>query len=206
MAGTAAPDEAALAVSASQQVTAALSGLAGTAKSADGVGSANDGSIGVSASPQAALAGKVTTTADGGREIVVKLDPEHLGNVSIRLKMNGEKVDVSITVDNPSTLDLLNQDRHMLTSAVSALGFGGPLALSHSGSDGASQPSGPAGNGADMNGSSSQDGEAFASGDPAGAGQSRRGHDRATPSDAVEEPESDAAATIPQARIEGLYV
>ena len=206
MAAIAAPDGAALALSASQQVTAALSGLADATGSADSASSGTDSATGVSAPPEAALAGKVTTTADGGREIVVKLDPEHLGSVSICLKMNGEKVDVSIIVDNPSTLDLLTQDRHMLTSAVSALGLGGPLALLHSGSDGLPPSSGMAGNGADANGSSGQDSEAFASGDPAGAGQSRRGHDRTTASEAVEEPEGDAPASVTQARIEGLYV
>lgn len=207
MAGPIATEEAALALSAGQQITAALSGLAGASGSADEATSSVDGSSGVSATPGAAPAGKVTTTADGGREIVVKLDPEHLGSVQIRLRMNGEKVDVSIVVDNPSTLNLLDQDRHMLTSAVSSLGLGsGPLLLSQGGFDGSSQPPGPSGGGSDMNGPASQDGEAFASGDPAGAGQSRRGNDRAAASDAVEGPEGDAAASITQARAEGLYV
>ncbi len=135
VAGPVGTDEAALALSAGQQVTAALSGLAGASGSADDTTVGDAGSLGVSATPGAAPAGKVTATADGGREIVVKLDPEHLGSVQIRLKMNGEKVDVSITVDNPSTLNLLNQDRHLLTSAVSALGLGsGPLLLSPGGS------------------------------------------------------------------------
>ena len=189
-----------------QQVTAALSGLAGASGSADNANAGSAGSSGVSATPGAALAGKTTTTADGGREIVVKLDPEHLGSIQIRLKMNGEKVDVSITVDNPSTLNLLNQDRHMLTSAVSALGLGGPLVLSQSSSDVSSQPSGAAGGRSDMNGPSGQDGEAFASGDSAGAGQNRRGNDRAAASDAVDGPDDDAPASVPQARTEGLYV
>ncbi len=37
-----------------------------------------------------------------------------------------------------------------------------------------------------MNGPSGQDGEAFASGDPAGAGQNRRGNDRAAAGNAVD--------------------
>ena len=193
-------------MSASQQVTAALSGLTGASGSADNVNAGNDGSAGVSATSGATSAGKVTLTADGGREIVVKLDPEHLGSVQIRLKMNGEKVDVSITVDNPSTLSLLNQDRHMLTSAVSSLGLGsGPLLLTQ-GVGTSSQPSSPAGRSSDMTGPSSQDGEAFASGDPAGAGQNRRGNDRPAASDAVDGQDGDAPASVPQARIEGLYV
>ncbi len=207
VAGPVGTDEAAIGLSAGQQVTAALSSLAGASGSAGDTTVGDAGSLDVSATPGAAPAGKVTATADGGREIVVKLDPEHLGSVQIRLKMNGDKVDVSITVDNPSTLNLLNQDRHLLTSAVSSLGLGsGPLLLSPGGFDGSSQSSGPAGGGSDVNGSSSHDSEAFSSGDPAGAGQNRRGKDRAAASDAVEKPEADAPASISQARTEGLYV
>ena len=204
--GPVATAEAALALSAGQQITAALSGLASSSGSTDDATFGDDGAIGVSATPGATPAGKVTMTADGGREIVVKLDPEHLGSVQIRLKMNGEKVDVSITVDNPNTLSLLNQDRHMLTSAVSALGLGsGPLLLTQ-GFSTSSQPSSPAGGGSDMTGPSGQDGEAFASGDPAGAGQNRRGSDRAAARDAVESAESDAPVSVSETRTEGLYV
>ncbi len=207
VAGPVPQQEAVLAGSAGQQVLAALSGLTGNTGAPDRATITDDGSIGSSATPGAAPTGKVVATADGGREIVVKLDPEHLGSVQIRLKMNGEKVDVSITVDNPSTLDLLNQDRHLLTSAVSSMGLGsGPLLLSHGGLDAASQPASPARGGSDMNGPSSQGGEAFASGDPTGAGQNRRGNGRAAPGNTVDMPEGDNPAPIPQARTEGLYV
>ncbi len=205
VAGPGVATDPALALTAGQQVTAALTGLAGVADSA-ATATSGIGSPGVNATPGTTAAGKVTPTADGGREIVIKLDPEHLGSVSIRLKMNGEKVDVSITVDNPSTLDLLNQDRHMLTSAVSALGLGGPPVIAQNGSDGPSQPSGLPGSGSDMSGASGQDSEAFASGDPAGPGQNRRGNGRTTAGDGVESMDGDAAVPIAQARTEGLYV
>jgi hypothetical protein len=114
----------------SQQVAAALSSLA------DAGATGSSAAAPRAAASDPAVPGEIRTTSDGGREAVIRLDPEHLGSVSIRLKMTGGRVDVSIMVSDAHTLDVLDRDRHVLTAAVSAAGLGGGgLALSHGGLD-----------------------------------------------------------------------
>ena len=152
---------------ATQQVAAALSSLADP-------GSAPDPDVGVQASrtagadAAAGIPGTVRTTADGGREVVVKLDPEHLGSVSIRLKMVGGKVDIAITVSDAHTLDVLTRDRHVLSAAVGAAGLGqdGLVLSRQPAAEPAASPALP--DGAGGGSGRSPDGGASASSDPSG--------------------------------------
>ena len=119
--------------------------------------------------------------------MVVKLDPEHLGSVSIRLKMTAGKVDVSITVSDAHTLDVLNRDRHVLSAAVSAAGLGGDgMTLARGKVEtGAATPATPdqAGAGGQQSATPQGGGQASSSSDPSGGGRRRapRPVDAATP-------------------------
>ena len=184
---------AASSVPASQQVAAALASLSsGVSAGTDGPGAAASSAP---AAPASAMPGSVRTTLDGGREAVIKLDPDHLGSVSIRLKMTGGRVDVAITVSDPRTLDVLDRDRHLLTAAVSGSGApGGGLTLSH-GETGPASASGPSFSGGDpgTEGRQASGRDAAASGDS--SGRRRDGRDGAGtlsrdvgPDDAVPSP------------------
>ncbi|HEX4767285.1 MAG TPA: flagellar hook-length control protein FliK [Lichenihabitans sp.] len=118
------------------------------------------------------------TTVPGGKDIVIQLDPEHLGAVSIRMRISGDKVDIAIHVENSQTLDILSRDRHLLSTAVEAAGGDGSSFMlgssapgSAAGQPGQSSFGGQPGSGAQQQGSSAA--ASFASGDRA-----RRGEDQ----------------------------
>lgn len=111
--------------SATAQVAAALTrlGEASTAEATDGDTASTSG-----APATAGSAGVQTASAapqSGAREMVIQLDPEHLGTVEIKMRLKGGKLDVEIRVANAQTLDVLSRDRHMLASAVEAAGGAG---------------------------------------------------------------------------------
>ncbi|MGI4763756.1 MAG: flagellar hook-length control protein FliK, partial [Janthinobacterium lividum] len=143
---------------------------------------------------------------DGGREAVIKLDPDHLGSVSIRLKMTGGRVDVAITVSDTHTLDVLDRDRHLLTAAVSGSGAGtGGLTLSH----GATSPAAASGQsfpGGDAEARDRQTSgrDAPASGDPSGGRRRDGRHGAGAPSG--EGGLDDAAPAPAPARAGAFYV
>ena len=182
-----------------RQVATALSSLAGAERlsTADGPDPASTPATSAPAQP-----GRIRPTVDGGREIVVKLDPEHLGSVSIRLRMTGGVVDVAITVSDGRTLDVLNRDRHVLSAAVSAAGLGnGGLTLAPGGADAAAPtPSSPSAGGTP--GRSLDDG-ASASGDPSGG---RRREPRPFPATTLDGSPNDSPSIPDAARGNGLYV
>ncbi|MGI3904057.1 MAG: flagellar hook-length control protein FliK [Janthinobacterium lividum] len=189
--------------SASQQVAAALSSLAGTAPESP---AAVKSAAPATAAPRSVdTVGTVRTLPDGGQEVVVKLDPEHLGSVSIRLKMTGGKVDVAITVSDAHTLDVLNRDRHVLSAAVASASLSGDgLTLEHgtvetkSATPGTSTPNDQPGPMPDGRGSASA------------SGNSSGGHRRRDPrpsSSATRDDAADAGLPIPDAtRTGALYV
>ena len=152
-------------------------------------------------------AGTIRTTPDGGREIVIKLDPEHLGQVAIRLRLTGGAVDVNITVSNPGTLGTLDRDRHMLTAALASAGLSGDTLTLATGS---TAPAGGSSTATETGGQSAsgqpQNGSAAASGDPSGAGGRRRdgGASSSDASDALPAPTESAGAAPDRAG--ALYV
>lgn len=195
--------------SASQQVAAAVSALAGVPTSTGHGGSA-DTAPGTTASGTATAdatpPGQMRTTADGAREIVVRLDPEHLGSVSIRLKMSGGKIDVAIMVAETGTLDVLNRDRHLLTAAVSSAGLGtDSLVLLKAGAPEVPANQAVATNGADAGSRQASDHGAPGSGDPAGTGGRRRDERTHGPSSNDGAADDGIAASTP-ARAGDLYV
>jgi len=192
---------------ATAQVAAALSFLAnpGSASGPDG-GAESEPSRTPGPDAAAGIPGTVRTTADGGREVVVKLDPEHLGSVSIRLKMTGGKVDIAITVSDAHTLDVLTRDRHVLSAAVGSAGLGEDgLVLSRQPSaEPAPSPSSPDG-GAGGGSGRSPDGSASASSDP--SGNRRRDARNPAPSSASADAGSDEPQPVEAAQRSGaLYV
>ena len=131
-------------------------------------------------SPAAATAAPPAAPSDAAsspiHQIVIQLNPENLGSVSIRMRMAGDRVDIQIHVANNQTLDLLNKDRHVLTAAIEAAG-GSADALSV-----ASAASSASGGGADLGQGNSSGGapgsaqqQAFASSGSAGGGGAQRG-------------------------------
>ena len=56
------------------------------------------------------------------RGMTIQLNPEHLGPVSVTLRMKAGVVDIHIAVANPETLQLLDEDRHVLSALVEAAG------------------------------------------------------------------------------------
>ncbi len=56
------------------------------------------------------------------RQVTIQLNPEHLGSVSITLRLSARTIDVRIAVANEQTLNLLDKDRHLLSAAVEAAG------------------------------------------------------------------------------------
>ena len=184
-----------------QQVAAALTSLASSAPAA--VTNSGDSTT-ASAAPDTART--VRTTADGGREIVVKLDPEHLGSVAIRLRMTGGTVDVSITVSNAGTLGALDRDRHLLTAALASAGLSSDAMTLTSGStDVAGAPSNSTQAGG-QNGSGQPQGGGFAatSDNPTGAGGRRR--DGTAPAGIGPDGSAVEGSEPEQVRAGGLYV
>ena len=140
--------------------------------------------------------------------MVVKLDPEHLGSVSIRLRMTGNRVDISIAVSDARTLDVLNRDRHVLAAAVSSARVGGDAAMTLSGSATEAVPAAAgtaSGRGADAGTGGASDGGASAS---RGSSDDRRrgtrdGRSSLDDGSSGEGDTDDAAASAPAG---GLYV
>lgn len=195
--------------SASQQVAAAVSALA-SVPTFTGHGGSTDAAPGTAASGTATAdvtpPGQMRTMADGTREIVVRLDPEHLGSVSIRLKMSGGKIDVAITVAETGTLDVLNRDRHLLTAAVSAAGLGtDSLVLLKADAPEVPTNQTVATGGAGAGSRQASDHGAPGSGDPAETGGRRREDRRHSPSSNDGGTNDGLAATTP-ARGGDLYV
>jgi hypothetical protein len=80
-------------------------------------------------SPQIAAA--LNSRMNHGRAgIVVQLQPEHLGEVTIHLSGHGADATLRITVEKPETLQLLQQDHAQLRAAIAPLtGTGGEPTL-----------------------------------------------------------------------------
>jgi flagellar hook-length control protein FliK len=192
----------------SQQVAAAVSALVTlqTPTGQDGpADNARSAAAPASATADASATGQMRATADGGREIVIRLDPEHLGSVSIRLKMSGGKIDLAITVAETGTLDVLNRDRHLLTAAVSAAGLGGDSLILKAGAPEAPAAQAFTTGGADTGSRQTSDRGASASGDPADTGGRRRDDHPSRPS-SNDGAADDGAAAVAPARAGGLYV
>lgn len=109
-----------------QQVLAAFQSLSSVG---DSDGTPASSSVANSSSAPGTQQDEAGRSIVGSRDIVIELAPEHLGTVSIRMRVAGDKVEVHIEVANPQTLDVLNKDRHMLSAAIEAAG-GTPDSLS----------------------------------------------------------------------------
>ena len=65
-----------------------------------------------------------TAIADGSSKIDIKLDPESLGKVEIKINVGADgKTGVTVTADNRSTLDMLQRDARGLEQALSDAGL-----------------------------------------------------------------------------------
>lgn len=85
-------------------------------------------------SPAAQLTGRIEQAVSEGRTtLTVRLDPEALGRVEVRLEMQDGRVTASIAAERPATLDLLQRDSRLLERAVEQGGLqlsGGGLQFS----------------------------------------------------------------------------
>ena len=110
---------AAQADSAMQQIVSALQSL-GLGPPAGGKQAAAAAAAATGSASTASATGSVSGAAGG--VITLALDPEHLGRVTVTVRMHADAVDIHIAVEKTDTLALLDKDRHVLTTAVEGTG------------------------------------------------------------------------------------
>ncbi len=85
-------------------------------------------------SPAAQLTGRIEQAVSEGRTtLTVRLDPEALGRVEVKLELQDGRVTAHIAAERPATLDLLQRDARLLERAVEQGGLqlsGGGLQFS----------------------------------------------------------------------------
>ncbi|SNS45860.1 MULTISPECIES: flagellar hook-length control protein FliK [unclassified Azospirillum] len=85
-------------------------------------------------SPAAQLTGRIEQAVSEGRTtLTVRLDPETLGRVEVKLELQDGRVTAHIAAERPATLDLLQRDARLLERAVEQGGLqlsGGGLQFS----------------------------------------------------------------------------
>ena len=75
------------------------------------------------ATPQPASDGGTAGNPTPLRTLTINLNPDHLGPVSITLRMTAGVMDIKIAVASHEALQLLERDRHAITAAVEAAGL-----------------------------------------------------------------------------------
>jgi flagellar hook-length control protein FliK len=95
-----------------QQVAGALTGLAAETR-AELTTSRTSNDAAVTAN---------TTAVGGVKTLTIQLNPDHLGPVSITMRLADDAMDIRIAVSTPQALHQLEQDKHVLSAAVAALG------------------------------------------------------------------------------------
>lgn len=89
---------------------------------------------GIHLSPAAQLTGRIEQAVSEGRTtLTVRLDPETLGRVEVKLELQDGRVTAHIAAERPATLDLLQRDARLLERAVEQGGLqlsGGGLQFS----------------------------------------------------------------------------
>jgi flagellar hook-length control protein FliK len=75
-------------------------------------------------SPAAQLTGRIEqAVSEGQTTLTVRLDPESLGRVEVKLELQDGRVTASIAAERPATLDLLQRDARLLERAVQQSGL-----------------------------------------------------------------------------------
>lgn len=75
-------------------------------------------------SPAAQLTGRIEqAVSEGQTTLTVRLDPEELGRVEVKLELQDGRVTASIAAERPATLDLLQRDARLLERAVQQSGL-----------------------------------------------------------------------------------
>lgn len=75
-------------------------------------------------SPAAQLTGRIEqAVSEGQTTLTVRLDPESLGRVEVKLELQDGRVTASIAAERPATLDLLLRDARLLERAVQQSGL-----------------------------------------------------------------------------------
>ena len=86
----------------------------------------------------------------------VQLSPADLGNVSVRLSLQGSALDLHMSVDQGKTRDLIERDRHVISDSLSRVGYSvGTLTVEQTSATGKSDMSSA---GQSFSSNSSQDG------------------------------------------------
>jgi flagellar hook-length control protein FliK len=71
------------------------------------------------ATPGAQLSGRIEqAVANGQTTLTVRLDPEHLGRVEVKLEMQDGRVTAMIAAEKPATLDMLQRDARLIERAL----------------------------------------------------------------------------------------
>jgi hypothetical protein len=185
---------------AAQQIVQALQSLGLNAATS----TAKDSAPSAAASDAAAAATTSATPAVSGGVVTLALDPEHLGRVSITLRMRADTVDIKIEVERPQTLALLEKDKHLLTAAVDAAGRNGAVDLTPGVAGGKADPAATASIAAETQADQGRNSLDSA------PGQSRRQDDRETRTplqDQVNDDDQAAASRSAPVRSDGgLYL
>jgi len=70
------------------------------------------------------LTGRIEqAVSEGQTTLTVRLDPESLGRVEVKLELQDGRVTASIAAERPATLDLLQRDARLLERAVQQSGL-----------------------------------------------------------------------------------
>ena len=100
----------------------------------------------------------------------VQLSPADLGNVSVRLSLQGSALDLHLSVDQGKTRDLIERDRHVISDSLSQVGYSvGTLTVEQTSSTGSSNMSSA---GQSFSSNTSQDGSSGRQYSGSGSGQS----------------------------------
>ena len=77
----------------------------------------------LNATPSWALAARPPQGQEPLRILKLALEPPELGRVTIRLRLTGRALDVTVTAERAETASVLDRDRHLLSKILSASGY-----------------------------------------------------------------------------------
>jgi len=99
-------------------------GSFGFAAHLSAIKSAHEGSAGLPSIAEQVILTMSRNVKNGQNQMTLQLQPSELGTITVKLKfMEGDKVQGTITADNPKTLDLLQKDARALERALQNAGL-----------------------------------------------------------------------------------